>query len=246
MTIDAKMLNKIKKAYEKGKTYKEIEKKYNVTSNQITYLIRSNQWKRKSNRSEVQKGNKNAAGNRGGKAPKKNKNAVTTGEFETIYKDVLDDDEVELYGKYKVEDEKETLIEQIKILTIRENRMLKRIKELKDSGKDLTIQNITRSKSSTTEYGGFASESSNTLAESTVDKIQRIEEALTRVQDSKRKCLEALHRFKLEDNRFELELIRMERQAAADEPQESGDSTSDNLIDALNTKAKEVWSDDIN
>ena len=31
-----------------------------------------------------QPGNKNAAGNRGGAAPEKNKNAVTTGEFETL------------------------------------------------------------------------------------------------------------------------------------------------------------------
>lgn len=242
-----KKIQKIEKDYKSGLKYKDIEDKYKIKHKELINLIKKYKWKRESNRSKAQKGNKNAVGNSGGHAPDNNKNALVTGAYETILKNVLDEDELEIFNKYDVEDEKNALIEQIKILTIRENRMLKRIRNLKDSGKDLTIQTITRNKSSTTEYGGIANESSSTYAESTVDKIQRIEEALTRVQDSKRKCIEALHRFKLEDNRFEIELLRLEREIAADEPADNKTSeNNDSLIEALNLKAKEVWNDDIN
>ncbi len=228
--MTAKKIHNIEKDYKSGLRYKDIEKKHKISHNELRKLIKSQKWTRKSNRSEV---------------AKDNKNAVTTGEFEIVYKDVLDEDELEIFNKYDVEDEKNVLVEQIKILTIRENRMLKRIRNLKDSGKDLTIQTITRNKSSTTEYGGIATESSSTYAESTVDKIQRIEEALTRVQDSKRKCLESLHKFKLEDNRFELELLRLEREIESDEPSQDNEKNNNSLIEALNIKAKEVWTDDI-
>jgi uncharacterized protein YjcR len=42
-----------------------------------------------------QPGNKNAVGN-DGRAPGKNKNAVKTGEFETLFFDALEDDEKQL------------------------------------------------------------------------------------------------------------------------------------------------------
>lgn len=245
MIVNDKKLRKIEQDYLKGLTYKEIEKKHKITFNQLQYLIRSNKWKRESNRSEVQKGNQNAVGNSGGHAPEKNKNAVTTGEFETIYKEVLTENEMVLYEKYEIEDPKEKLKEEIKMLTIREIRMLERIKKLKDSGKDLTIQSITRTKTGTTEYGGMASENNTTFAEATDDKIQRIEEALTRVQESKRRAIESLHKFDIENNRLELELLKFEREVAGDEAQNSGQDSSndDSLIAALNIKAKEVWSD---
>lgn len=197
--------NRVKKDYLNGWTYKEIEEKHEISHNQLLYLIRKNKWKRESNRSEVQKGNKNAKGNKGGHAPKKNKNAVTTGEYESIYKDVLDDEELELFNNYSIKDKIEELMNELKLLTIREKRMLKRIADLKNTGKDLTINSITRNKNSTTEYGGMASESSSTYAESTVEKIQRIEEALTRIQEAKRRCIESMHKLEIENKKFELQ-----------------------------------------
>lgn len=259
MSIDKKTIDKIKRSYLKGLTYKEIEEKHKITNNQLTHLIKTRKWKRESNRSKVQignqnakgnkgggapKNNQNAKGNKGGHAPKRNKNAVVTGEFETIYKDVLDEKELNIYNNYKVDNPKDKLIEQIKTITIRELRMMANIKKLRDSGKDLTIQSVTRNKSKSTELGGYANESSTTYAEATDEKIQRIEEALTRVQESKRRCLESLHKFDIENNRFELELLKLEREVAGDEPENNNDSCEDNLIEALNIKAKEVWADD--
>ena len=66
-------INKIKKDYKKGFKYNEIESKYNITHSKLNSLIRKYKWKRKSNKSKVQKGNKNAVGNKGGTgAPKQN------------------------------------------------------------------------------------------------------------------------------------------------------------------------------
>lgn len=73
-----------------------------------------------------QPGNKNAAGNKGGAAPEKNKNAVTTGEFETLLFDCLDPDEQRL-AQTVPEDKQKLLMQEIQLLTVRERRMLKRI-----------------------------------------------------------------------------------------------------------------------
>lgn len=203
--VTTKVFKKIENDYNAGLKYKEIENRYKISHNQLLYLIRKNDWKRKSNRSEVQKGNKNAKGNKGGHAPLKNKNAVTTGEYESIYKDVLDDEEIELFNGYSVKNKVKELENELKLLIIRERRMLKRIADLNSTGKDLTINSITRNKSSTTEYGGNISESSSTYAESTIEKVQRIEEALTRIQEAKRRCIDSLHKIEIENKKHDLQ-----------------------------------------
>lgn len=203
--MTTKVLKKIENDYNAGLKYKEIENRYKISHNQLLYLIRKNDWKRKSNRSEVQKGNKNAKGNKGGHAPLKNKNAVTTGEYESIYKDVLDDEEIELFNGYSVKNKVKELENELKLLIIRERRMLKRIADINSTGKDLTINSITRNKSSTTEYGGNISESSSTYAESTIEKVQRIEEALTKIQEAKRRCIDSLHKIEIENKKQDLQ-----------------------------------------
>lgn len=189
-----KETKKIKKDYMAGLKYKEIQEKYNITNSQLICLIRNNKWKRKSNRSEALKNNKNAVGNKGGPgAGEGNKNAVTTGEYENIYKDVLEDDELELYENYEVNNTEQLLIEQYKMLTIREKRMMKRIKNINARGKDMTINHIRNEKEGSIK--------TITDAEPTLNLIQRIEDGLTRVQEAKRRCIDSLSgefRIKLE------------------------------------------------
>jgi uncharacterized protein YjcR len=74
-------------------------------------------------------GNKNAVGNDGG-APERNKNAVKTGEFETLFFDALEEDEKQLIQMVQL-DKEQLLLQEIQLLTVRERRMLKRIEELK-------------------------------------------------------------------------------------------------------------------
>lgn len=131
--IDEEMLNKIKEDYFKGLTYEEIQKTYNITCRQLKYQIQKNNWKRESNKSETLKGNKNAKGNKGGKgAGHGNKRALTTGEYENIFKSVLSVDEQNILSfDLKTENKKELLLQDYKMYLIREKRILERISKAK-------------------------------------------------------------------------------------------------------------------
>lgn len=175
-------IKKLKKDYKKGMKYNDLMSKYNITQPELRSIIRKNKWTRTKN-----EGHKNALGNKGGNgAPEENKNAVVTGEYENIYKDVLEEDELELYENYEINDAEQLLIEEYKILTIREKRMLQRIKDIKSRGKDMTINYIRNEKGKSTK--------TITDAEPTINLIQRIEDGLTRVQEAKRKCIDSLTR----------------------------------------------------
>lgn len=184
------IIKKIKKDYKRGMKYNDIMSKYNITQPELRSIIRKNKLTR--TKSNAQIGNQNAIGNKGGHPAEENKNAVVTGEYENIYKDVLDDDELELYEKYKVDDAEQLLIEEYKILTIREKRMLQRIKDIKSRGKDMTINFIRNEKGKSTK--------TITDAEPTLNLIQRIEDGLTRVQEAKRKCIDSLTRLNNNDD----------------------------------------------
>lgn len=183
-------IENIKTDYLQGMKYKDIIVKYNITQSELRSIVYKNKLTR--TKSKAQMGNTNSIGNNGG-APEENKNAVVTGEYENIYKDVLDPEELEFFEKYALEDAEQLLIEEYKILKIREKRMLKRISDLKQRGKDMTINYIRNKKGKDNE--------TITDAEPTLNLIQRIEEGLTRVQEAKRKCIDSLMRLNNNDDR---------------------------------------------
>jgi len=180
--IEETKIPKIKKDYKKGNTYKQIAEKHQISYNELTYLIKKEKWKRKSNKSETHKGNKNALGNKGGAAPEGNKNALKTGEYENIFSSVLDNDEKEIL-EGKAIGTKETLLYELKVLTIRERRMLARIQELKEKNRDLVIIRMQKS-----------NDTSSTEAQNTLFLIGKIEDGLTRVQEAKRRMLDLLYK----------------------------------------------------
>ena len=151
-------------------------------------LFRSNQYKLTRNKSELYKGNQNAKNNKGGKgATSNNNNAVVTGEYEQIYEDILTEEELQFYKNYKISDEDELQMQEYlseyKILKIRRDRMMKRIRKLEGTEKDMTIGHIKKKNN-----GGDTE--TITEAEPTIDTIQRIEDGLTRVQEAMRKSRE--------------------------------------------------------
>lgn len=210
---------KIKKDYKKGLKYKEICKKYNITQNQLKSIIRK--YKLTRTKSNAQKGNTNAKGNKGGHAPPRNKNAVVTGEFETFYDDVLDDDEINILNSSDIKKEKELLIYEYKLLHIREKRMLKRIKKLQD-GKDMTVKSIRDTNNK--HYGDTTDREIVTELEPKIEIIQRIEEGITRVQEAKRRCIETINKLIIQD----------------DEDEEIDNS----FIDALSGKVEDIWNEE--
>lgn len=156
-----------------------------------------------------QPGNKNATG------PPGNKNAVTTGEFETIFFDTLEKDELELVDNTPFEKMK-LLKQEIQLLTVRERRMLKRIEDLKHS-QEVVID---------TETHGTQGDSEVSLVnyESTLNKIQNIEEALTRVQDKKQKAIDTLHKFEMDELKANIDKEKLE----LEKYKTLGDEDSDN------------------
>lgn len=198
----------IKNDYLQGMRYKDIFKKYNITLPDLKKIIRKYNLTR--DKSQVLKGNKNAKNNKGGQPPIGNKNAVTTGEYESIFQNVLTDEEKSIFKKIKVENTDSLLlneyIEEYKLLTIRELRMMRRIMTLEQSERDMTIGSIKKKNNS---QGNIETP---TEAEATLDKIQRIEDGLTRVTEAKRKSRENM--IKLGFSKRELEL--KEKQAEND------------------------------
>lgn len=198
----------IKNDYLQGMRYKDIFKKYNITLPDLKKIIRKYNLTR--DKSQVLKGNKNAKNNKGGQAPIGNKNAVITGEYENIFQDVLTEQEKQLFRNIKVENTDSLLLDEYiaeyKLLTIRELRMMRRIMTLEQSERDMTIGSIKKKNNS---QGNIET---TTEAEATLDKIQRIEDGLTRVTEAKRKSRENM--IKLGFSKRELEL--KEKQAEND------------------------------
>ncbi len=157
------------------------------------------------------KGNNNAKGNRGGAgAPLKNKYALATGEYETIsMSDVFD--EVELQLMDMETDIYAELENELKYWTIRERRMLKRIKKIEDQKNEFTISSITTTENKTTSdnFQGIT-KGKSTFLKNNLDDILRIEEALTRVQANKLKVIEKLHKLDHDDERLQMEKERLE------------------------------------
>lgn len=129
-------------------------------------------------------------GARGG-APKGNKNAVKTGEHETIFKETLTPEEQGLFHSVNT-DKIQAIDEQIRLALIRERRMMQRIARL--AGVEMTVvervYDISREADEPGSGAVLVEKSRGTLGQ-----IQHIEEALTRVQDQVRKLLVEKHRF---------------------------------------------------
>lgn len=242
MIEDSNKISKIKRDYKAGKTYKQIAEKHGVTYNEVIYLARKLQWKRESNLSKVKKGNQNAKGNKGGPgAEERNTRALKTGEYETIYDDLLTDEEKAIMQQKELYDKKYQIMSEIKILSIRERRILKKIQDLQ-SGKEMSIVRMSKSSSNNVSYRNNGT-LTTTEAESTTNIIQKFEEALTRVQEAKRRYLDSYHKIENDDRKLELELIRLEREIAKEGTNDPENMKDDSFIKALNDSVESTWDD---
>ena len=194
-----------------------------------------------------QPGNKNAEGH-GGNGPPGNKNAVKTGEFETLFFDTLNQEEKQLAAMVQP-DKEQLLLQEIRLLTVREHRMLKRIEALRrleerEPAAESDGENIP-SGMSVTEYSSGIEKGKPTELrkyEGILGQIQAIEDALTRVQARQQKAIETLHKFGYDDARLELETMRFEFELLKQDGQ-SEDAGDDGFLDAMNASAKSVWGD---
>ncbi|MDT4377097.1 phage terminase small subunit [Blautia coccoides] len=195
-----------------------------------------------------QPGNRNAEGNKGGSAPKQNKNAVKTGEFETLFFDALEPEEMRLIGMVQP-DKEQLLLQEIQLLTVRERRMLKRIDSLKSleglPGPVDTEDNKLPPGMSVVR-GSTGYDKGKTIDireyEGILGQIQTIEDALTRVQARRQRAIEALHKFGYDDARLELEAMKFELELTKQDG--SGEEKEDDgFMEAMNATASDVWGD---
>lgn len=192
-----------------------------------------------------QPGNKNAAGH-GGTGPPGNKNAVTTGEFETLLFDCLDPEEKRL-AELVPPDKEQLLLQEIRLLTVREYRMMNRIEDLKREdieSSEPEEDNAKRPSGMTTvKFKSGIEKGKPTVLkedEGVLGQIQRIEDALTRVQARKHAAIDSLHRFGVDDTKLEIELMKLDLVAlklGGQEPEQEDDG----FLEALNAEAKDLW-----
>lgn len=141
-----------------------------------------------------------------------------TGAHEAIWLDILPEEEQELYHLI-ITDKIIQLNQEIKLLDIRERRMLQRIEKLKQQ--DFTVVEQT------TESGIEKGDDTDLFTEkkaATLGQIQAIEEALTKVQARKERLLDLKHKF--------------EQSQGPEKPDVGA------YIDALRGAAKEAWQDE--
>lgn len=165
-------------------------------------------------------GNKNAIGNKGGSAPLGNKNAVTTGEYESIMWDYLDDEEKELYCSIET-DPLYQIDRNVRELTIRQRRMMKRIKTIEEGLTEKQrreLQQLRKVKEAATGTDGqtvsITKERMVTIEiEETkfrkIDDILNLEEALTRVTNQLVRAIKQKHDIEKSNSEQQLKLKQM-------------------------------------
>lgn len=198
-----------KKYYEEGWKYKDISEKLSVPLNTLKSWRKRDKWERGGATKEVQptnrgapQGNQNAVGNKGNKSaspPKRNKNAVKTGEYETIFADMLSDEEKNIYSNMN-DDPFFILDEEIRILKIRQYRMLKRIKDAEAGLNDEEVerlQQLRKVKEPSAIDGKMVTVKREVLKDVQItrktfrklDDILAIEDALTRISNQLTKAI---------------------------------------------------------
>ncbi|TPE70658.1 phage terminase small subunit [Halalkalibacterium halodurans] len=202
------------------------------------------------------KGNKNAVGNSGGAAPRGNKNALTTGEYESILFDTLTEEEQELFSIVDTSPVSQ-IEENIRILAIRERRMLQRINDIIEGMTEKEVRILKQLRKTKVpvekpdfENGGFkevivnkeelvvVEEEETTYRK--IDDILKIEDALTRVQNQKQKAIKLL--FEMTEaypQRTEIALRRLKLDEEAAKKDTQIDLVKDN-VDLSNLSDEEL------
>ncbi|MDY0395412.1 phage terminase small subunit [Virgibacillus halophilus] len=205
-------------------------------------------------------------GTKGGKPPPGNKNAVTTGEYETLMWDYLDDDEKELFGVMETDPLYQIDIT-IRELSIRQRRMMKRINNLENglTEKEKRILKEMKPVKSTFEINDPKTGETKTVPirkdqlvtvemreteYRKIDDILNIEQALTRITNQLVKAIKQKHDIEKSYGEHPLKLEQMQiniEKTKVEITRLSGDTLDnyedDGFIEALGD-AVEVWNDD--
>ncbi|MGJ0741473.1 phage terminase small subunit [Enterococcus casseliflavus] len=213
-------------------TNREIAKQLDVPEKTISAWKSRDKWNAvlqkdecsTTNKGGAPPGNQNAKGNRGNSRaspPPRNKNALKTGEYETIFEDFLSDEEKEIYSDLS-EDPFSVLSEEIKLLKIRQRRMMQRIKSAEENlGEDEIerLQQLRKVKEPTVIDGKVVTVKREALRDvqitrkqfRKIDNILAIEEALTRISNQLTKSIKQLNELSLSNGRVALMEVQKQK-----------------------------------
>lgn len=169
-------------------------------------------------------GNQNAKGNKGNSRaspPVGNKNALKTGEYETIFYETLSDEEKDIYSNLN-NDPSFVLSEEIRLLKIRQFRMMKRIQQAEAGLNDEEIDRLQQLRKFKTpiEKDGKKLEIKREVMQDVqisrktyrkIDDILSIEDSLTRISNQLAKAIKQMNELYITDYKTDLMKAQTEK-----------------------------------
>lgn len=169
-------------------------------------------------------GNQNARGNKGNSRaspPVGNKNALKTGEYETIFFETLSDEEKDIYSSLN-DDPSFVLSEEIRLLKIRQFRMMKRIQQAEAGLNDEEIERLQQLRKIKTpiEKDGKKLEIKREVMQDVqvsrkthrkIDDILSIEDSLTRISNQLAKAIKQMNELYITDYKTDLMKAQTEK-----------------------------------
>ncbi|MGL9846102.1 hypothetical protein IGJ91_001261 [Enterococcus sp. DIV0765f] len=169
-------------------------------------------------------GNQNAVGNKGNSRaspPVGNKNALKTGEYETIFYETLSDEEKDIYSSLN-DDSSFVLSEEIRLLKIRQLRMMKRIQQAEAGLNDEEIERLQQLRKIKTpiEKDGRKLEIKREVMQDVqvsrkthrkIDVILSIEDSLTRISNQLAKAIKQMNELYITDYKTDLMKAQTEK-----------------------------------
>ncbi|EGP5661420.1 small subunit of terminase [Enterococcus faecium] len=236
------------------KQLKEIASELNVSDSQIRKWKSQDKWSAelKSNvtngKSDVTNqggapiGNQNAKGNKGNSRaspPMGNKNALKTGEYETIFFETLSDEEKDIYSSLN-DDPSFVLSEEIRLLKIRQFRMMKRIQQAEAGLNDEEVEQLQQLRKIKTpiEKNGKKLEIKREVMQDVqisrkkhrkIDDILSIEDSLTRISNQLAKAIKQMNELYM--NEYRTDLIKAQTDKIQAETNEIGGNNSGEEIE---------------
>ncbi len=252
------------------KQLKDIASELNVSDSQIRKWKSQDKWSAElksnvtngksnvTNQGGAPFGNQNAKGNKGNSRaspPKRNKNALKTGEYETIFFDTLSDDEKDIYSSLD-DDPSFVLSEEIRLLKIRQLRMMKRIKEAESGLNDEEVDRLQQMRKIKTpiEKDGKKLEIKREVMQDVqvsrktyrkIDDILSIEDALTRISNQLTKAIKQLNALATEESRnkvynnqankleVEIDMLKLKADLLRNDSEKSTEEKLDELLEKI-------------
>ncbi|EMF0078867.1 small subunit of terminase [Enterococcus hirae] len=252
------------------KQLKEIASELNVSDSQIRKWKSQDKWSDElkgnvtigksnvTNQGGAPFGNQNARGNKGNSRaspPIGNKNALKTGEYETIFFDTLSDEEKDIYSSLN-DDPSFVLSEEIRLLKIRQLRMMKRIKQAETGLNDEEIERLQQLRKIKTpiEKDGRKLEIKRDVMQDVqvsrkthrkIDDILSIEDALTRISNQLTKAIKQLNALATEDSRnkvynnqankleVEIDMLKLKADLLRSDSEKSTEEKLDELLEKI-------------